>query len=251
MAGTGLQSAFLNSLGIAGDRRWMLVDEQGDFMHQREHPELALFKPVFHEHFLEIFSSEGNVLKIDLRTPVEDEAIVSVWDDTFVSARYPDYINQWFTAQLGKPCNFVFFDESRHFRQIDQRYGSHDDGVAFSDGYPVLIISEESLNDLNQRLEVAVPMNRFRPNLVVSGGEPFFEDQLKEFSIGEVRFKVVKPCARCMVTTIDQKTLLRSHEPLKTLARYRKFEQKILFGVYALVMNEGRISVGQELQLLD
>jgi uncharacterized protein YcbX len=141
-------------------------------------------------------------------------------------------------------------DASR--RQVNQNYApSPDDVVGFADGYPFLLISEASLKDLNQRLNAPVPMNRFRPNLVISGCLPYEEDTWKWIRIGEVRFKVAKPCARCIVTTVDQSTGEKGVEPFQTLAAYRKQEKGIMFGQNLIHTTQGVLSIGQTVEVLE
>jgi uncharacterized protein YcbX len=134
-------------------------------------------------------------------------------------------------------------------RKVNAEYGQHDH-TSFADGYPILLTSEEGLQDLNSQLETPVPMNRFRPNLVVKGCEPFAEDAWKRIKVGDVELAVVKPCARCVVTTIDKETLAQSKEPLKTLGKYRKHKLGALFGQNVIPLNEGRIRLGMNVTIL-
>jgi hypothetical protein len=121
--------------------------------------------------------------------------------------------------------------------------------VSFADAFPLLLISEESLADLNTRLPTRVPMNRFRPNLVIAGGEPHVEDRLTTFRIGRLEFKCVKPCDRCVVTTTDQATAERGPEPLRTLATYRKVDGKVLFGQNVVQLTTGRLRIGEPVRV--
>ena len=132
----------------------------------------------------------------------------------------------------------------------DPRFVNSDIQVSFADGFPFLIISQASLDDLNSRLDSPVEMNRFRPNIVVSGSKPFEEDTWKEIQIGECRFQIVKPCARCEITTINQQTAERGKEPLRTLATYRRDGNKVLFGQNMVALNTGKISVGDAVKIL-
>ncbi len=148
---------------------------------------------------------------------------------------------------MGQAVRLVYMpDDSR--REVDPRFALQEEVVSFADGYPFLVISEESLAELNSRLDQPVPMNRFRPNLVIRGGEAFEEDRLTSFSLGGIEFMAVKPCARCQVITIDQASAEMSKEPLKTLATYRKSGNKVLFGMNLLHSGEGKIEVGSKLQ---
>jgi hypothetical protein len=136
-------------------------------------------------------------------------------------------------------------------RRVSPEYAVHtDDHTGFADGYPILLTSEESLNDLNSRLESPVPMNRFRPNIVVRVHAPFAEDSWSRIRIAGVEMAIVKPCARCVVTTIDKETLARSKEPLKTLGKYRRHALGAIFGQNAIPLNAGRLEVGMRVEVL-
>lgn len=136
-------------------------------------------------------------------------------------------------------------------RQVDNKYAHDKEIVGFADAYPFLLIGQSSLDELNSRLEIKLPMNRFRPNLVFSGGEPFDEDRIKSFAIGDITFYPVKPCARCIVTTIDQENAATNVEPLKTLATYRTINNKVMFGQNIIHRGSGTIKVGDELAVLE
>lgn len=133
-------------------------------------------------------------------------------------------------------------------RIVEKKFFSKDFIVSFADAYPYLIIGQSSLDDLNSRLETGLPMNRFRPNFVFTGGTPYEEDRWKDFKIGAAEFKAVKPCARCMFITTDQETAERSNEPLKTLSTYRKIDGKIMFGMNVVCIKQGIISIGDEIE---
>jgi uncharacterized protein YcbX len=157
---------------------------------------------------------------------------------------------QWFSDWLGAPVRLVHFADG-FLRRINEKHAVNaDDHTAFADGYPILLASEESLADLNARLATPVPMNRFRPNLVVRGCDAFAEDAWSRIRVGGVEMAVVKPCARCVVTTIDKETLAQSKEPLKTLNAYRKREGGVLFGQNVIPLGPGRFEVGMSVEVL-
>jgi uncharacterized protein YcbX len=138
-----------------------------------------------------------------------------------------------------------------YIRRVSEQWAVHaDDHIGFADGYPILLTSEEGLQDLNSHLETPVPMNRFRPNLVVKGCEPFAEDCWNRIRVGDVELAVVKPCARCVVTTIDKETLATSKEPLKTLGKYRKQALGAIFGQNVIPLNEGILRLGMPVEIL-
>jgi uncharacterized protein YcbX len=155
----------------------------------------------------------------------------------------------WFTKMLSIKCRLVYMpDDTR--RRVNFLYAHNKELTSLSDGYPILMISEESLNDLNDRLSDPVSMDRFRPNIVLKGGEPFIEDVMAEFAINGINFYGVKLCGRCVITTIDQGTAEKNKEPLKTLASYRKNKLNIYFGQNVLHKSLGEIAVGDEITIL-
>lgn len=247
MGGISLDQALVKERGLEHDRRWMLVDTEGRFMSQRAHPQMALFKVSLLEQAL-LLNFEGDELHIPMKPDTTDSLQVQIWDDTCEAVLYSDPINQWLGNKLGHATRLVYMTETS-VRKVDPRY-AQGETVSFSDGYPYLLISEASLDLLNSKLDQPVPMNRFRPNLVVSGSTAHEEDQWTNFGIGPIRFKGVKPCSRCVMTTIDQETSHKSAEPLKTLAGYRKINNKVNFGQNVLALSEGKISLGDKLNLL-
>jgi len=155
---------------------------------------------------------------------------------------------EWFTRLLGVRSQLVYMPDDV-VRPVDPTYGVSTDRVSFADGFPFLLISQESLDDLNRRLAVPLPMNRFRPNLVVSGCAPFAEDGWPGFAAGGVEFRVVKPCARCVITTTDQATGERGREPLRTLATYRNVGGKVMFGQNVIHRGTGSLELGNRVEL--
>lgn len=234
--------------GLEYDRRWMLVDDEGVFMTQRLFPQMALCKVSMYETHFKISCKEQSI-KLPFRLHEHEPKSAQVWDDRVTVFEVDDVYNQWFSNVLGLKCRLVHFPEA-NIRRVDPRYRVREtDETSLSDGYPFLLIGQSSLDDLNSKLASPVPMNRFRPNFVFTGGQPFEEDTWKNFSIGQNNFAVVKPCARCVMTTIDQNTSAKGAEPLKTLSTYRKRENKILFGQNVIAHNCASISAGDEIIL--
>ncbi len=235
LGGISLTESVIEEKGLQYDRRWMLVDENGDFLSQREHPRMATFKMSLTENGLGV-THDNDHLEIPFEPLSKEKIKVRIWNDVTDAVPYPEEINVWFSRHLAKNCRLVKMQEETR-REVDPEYAirQNRDVVSFADGYPFLLIGENSLHDLNSRLDQPIPMNRFRPNLVVSGTEPFEEGNWKQVRIGETVFHSVKPCARCVMTTIDQNTgLSNAPEPLKTLSKYRLVRKngksKILFG---------------------
>ncbi|MFT3933313.1 MAG: MOSC domain-containing protein [Chitinophagaceae bacterium] len=245
LGGIAVNNALVTSRGLQYDRRMMLVDEQNMFLTQREHAVMALLQPAIEEDGLYIHHKKNGLPPLFIpHQPANNNSItVTVWDDTCSAILYEDNINEWFTEALQMTCKLAYMPDNS-LREVDKRYAQDNEITSFADGYPMLLIGQASLDDLNGRLASPIPMNRFRPNIVFTGGEPFFEDQMRSFSINDIAFYGVKPCARCVMTTIDQESGIGSKEPLKTLARYRFKNNKILFGQNLLHKGEGSISVG-------
>lgn len=255
MGGIALQEAVVGPRGLQYDRRWMLTYENGLFISQREIPEMALLGTAIDSNFLHIFRK--NDPEENIRIPLEfsgdelPEISVQVWDDTCLALRLPEHINRWLSDQLKQNVQLVYMPDSTH-RQTDLTYTSEGEHVSFADAYPYLIIGQASLDELNRRLTDPLPINRFRPNFVFTGGSAHEEDTWSDFQIGPVAFRGVKPCARCIITTTNQENATRAGEPLKTLATYRQAGHKILFGQNVIRTGEGlgeMVRVGMEIKI--
>jgi len=250
LAGIGLTIANAYEKGLEYDRRWMLIDEDNKFMTQRLLPELVLFKTQIIENNIVVFHkySPENILKIPLNILNGNSFEVKIWGDIVTVIHYNLEADNWFKKILNIKCKLVFLPE-KNTRFVDVNFAQNNEMVSLADGYPFLIIGENSLNNLNQKLNDKILMNRFRPNFVFSGGEPFCEDDWVNFSIGTAIFASVKPCARCVVTTINQENGIKEKEPLKTLATYRMINNKVNFGQNVLLKKLGTVAVGDEIIL--
>ena len=249
LGGIPLSSSQVTEKGLKYDRRYMLVTEKNVFMTQREFPQMALFRTEIVNEDL-IIRWKTDVLTISLIPDTIGKSLTTnVFDDTVLVVQTKNEYDQWFSKRIGTSCNLVFFPE-KNARPIDPNYQIKDENVSLADRYPFLIIGEESLNNLNLKLSSPVPMNRFRPNMVFSGGEPFEEDRWRNFRIGENRFVGVKPCARCAIPTVNQDTGEKGKEPLVTLSKYRRGENgKVYFGQNVVAQDHTKISVGQKIQI--
>jgi hypothetical protein len=228
----------------------MLIDSHNRFVTQREFPELAFFKTAILGDQLSMTDKrDGSSVAVPL-IAVEGEQIgVQIWDDHCQAMLLDNTIADWFSARLSQAVQLVYMPDESH-RRVDPAYAGNGELTSFSDGYPVLIIGEESLKGLNARLENPIPMDRFRPNIVFSGGYPHVEDTFNAFRAGGVQLHAVKPCARCVMTTTDQETGQRTAEPLKTLSKYRSQHNKIYFGQNLLASNTGEVRLGEHLIVL-
>ena len=245
LGGIRLEEAKVETRGLSYDRRWMLVDKNGVFMTQRKHHQMALLQVELTDGGLTVFQKQQPEQKQFISSSPQTDRFISVtvWDDSMTAQIVNEHINQWFSEVLGVACQLVYMPPSTN-RAIDEKYAVHQEQVSFADAMPYLLIGQSSLDDLNEKMSEPLPMNRFRPNLVFSGGKAFEEDGWLQVRIGECTFKVTKPCARCILTTVNQDTGVAGKEPLKTLASYRTVNNKVLFGQNMIALTSGTVKVG-------
>jgi uncharacterized protein YcbX len=250
LAGIRVDAFSLTDRGPAHDRRWMLVGADGEFMTQRRHPRMVLLHTALEDGAL-VVCEQGDPHD-SLRIPAVPEAgeslQVRIWDDVCTALHPFMNASAWFSRKLDMDVRLVYMPDSSH-RAVDADYAPGGAITSFSDGYPLLLIGEASLDDLNVRLSVPVSMERFRPNIVIAGAEAYAEDGLVDFSIGDIRFSGVKRCARCVLTTIDPATAMGGKEPLRTLSGYRTVEGNVMFGMNLLHVGTGTVRVGDRLMI--
>ncbi|MRW87066.1 MOSC domain-containing protein [Pseudoduganella sp. FT26W] len=264
-AGISLEEVTVTPLGLMSeqiyDREWMVVDNNGNCLTQREHPRMALIKPTIKATTLELQAPGMLRLEIPLGLPDPASAPslnVQVWDDTVQAYDCDALTAEWISNAVGAPCRLVRFHASAE-RPVSTKWT---DGVQattmFSDGYPILVAGSASLDDLNQKLVAAgrqaLPMNRFRPNLVIDGIEAFEEDYAETYQIGEVVLKPVKPCPRCPMPSVDQATGEFGPDPMDIMQSYRakpELEGALCFGMNAILIagDDQRVRVGQEIEV--
>ncbi|MBC7913882.1 MAG: MOSC domain-containing protein [Pyrinomonadaceae bacterium] len=251
LGGISLTSAQALQRGFQFDRRWMLVDENGRCITQRDEPSLALLQTCITTTGILISNKKNHEQQcFILKEPdVNKKIAVSVWDDRVEGYELNENAAEWLSQYLQRPCKLIYMPEDS-IRPVDQQYAENNEQVSFADAFPYLLISQATLDDLNSRLEIPIAMNRFRPNLVVRGAEGYAEDSWAEIKINDVHFKVAKPCARCIVTTINQETTEKAKEPLLTLSKYRSLNNKVLFGQNLLALNAGKINVNSKIEVL-
>jgi uncharacterized protein len=252
-----LTEAEVEPCGLAGDRRWLVTDPDGQFITQRAEPTLALLCARYSTRGSLHLSAAG---QSPLRVPAPAEGHgaemlwVTVWQSKVRAAAAGAAADAWFSRFLGRPVRLVHLDDPTR-RQVDPEFSAPEDRVSFADGYPLLLTSMGSLDALNQWLvedgQPAVPMTRFRPSVVVAGSAPWAEDGWRRIRIGTVPFRVAKPCGRCVVTTIDQQTAERGRQPLAMLGRRRRFGQQLVFGQNLIPDATGTIRIGDPVQVLD
>ncbi len=247
--GIPVEAAELDAVGFRHDRRWMVVDDAGEFVSQRTRPRLALIRPALMDGLLVLEAPGLPALELPRDPTGGGTEPVRVWNDTLAATSAGEAADRWISAYLGEQARIVGFAPDA-IRPVDPRYARRaTDRVAFVDAYPCLLITQASLDLLNERLAAPLPMNRFRPNLVVGGTSPHAEDGWRRIHVGDVVFDVVKPCARCTVTTVDQRTAVAAEEPLRTLATYRKTGSKVLFGQNLIHERPGMVHVGARVEV--
>ncbi|MGD9841696.1 MAG: MOSC domain-containing protein [Steroidobacteraceae bacterium] len=251
--GISLDTASVQATGLANDRRWMLVNDQGRFLTQRELPKMALIVPAL--------SGQGMVIEapgmplLSVSGVMSDGVVdVTIWKDTCRAISEGEQAAAWFSEFLGVSTRLVRFDDTQTRLSSHDWTGEIDAANQFSDGFAMLTISEASLADLNARMDIPLPMNRFRPNLVLQGLDAYAEDGIHELVAGDLHLRVVKPSTRCKITTIDQLTgVSQGSEPLASLMKYRRNPQLrgVTFG-QNLIISTGvgtSLQVGQTLQV--
>jgi uncharacterized protein len=238
----------VDGFGLRYDRRWMVVDDTGQFLSQRSHPRLALVVPRIRGDKLVVNAPGMRTLELPLHPTPAVVTSVLVWDDICSATWLGENAADWFSDVLDCPCSLVHMAEDA-VRPADPTFARAGSRISFADGFPFLLLSEESLADLNRRMTEPLPMDRFRPNLVVAGGAPYSEDRWTDFTIAGVRLHVVKPCGRCVVTTTEQTTGERGKEPLRTLATYRRQDGEVMFGQNVVHEGPGHLRVGDPVVL--
>lgn len=253
MAGEDLSTSLVEPWGLAGDRRWMVVDETGRFRTARDFPRMLSIVPTLTDEGLWLDTGGGWGV---VASPSADSIEVEVWRSRVAATLAHPAAHEWLTAVLGVPSRLVFLDDPTR-REVNPDYGQPQDRVSFADGYPLLLTNSASLTALNGWIaegnhsgEGPLPIERFRPNVVVAGFEAWAEDEWRRLRIGEVVFRVAKPCGRCVVTTTDPATGERGREPLVALAKHRNRDGSLLFGINVIPEQPGSIVLGDEVVVL-
>lgn len=251
LGGIKLSAAQLTDRGFQYDRRWMLVDANNSFLTQREYPVMSLLQTAIENNELIIYHKNDSTDKVavPLHPLPKQTSKVKVWADECDALYVSDTADEWLSKKLAMPCRLVYMPDTEK-RKVDVQYAQNNEITAFSDGYPLLMIGQASLDDLNSRLAEPLPMNRFRPNIVFTGGGPYDEDIMEHVVVNEIDLYGVKLCSRCTVTTIDQVNALKTKEPLKTFAQYRSMDNKVYFGQNILFKQKGTMQVGDAIKLI-
>ncbi|MEW1804536.1 MOSC domain-containing protein [Streptomyces virginiae] len=257
VAGTAPDEVAVEPWGLSGDRRWALIDPEGTVITQRRHPRLVLAsaRPVGGGRIAVTAPDMAElVVEVPEPGPLEPVSLFGKKVETVVAARAAA---DWFSAFLGVPVRLVHLDDPAVRRPVDPDYALPGETVSLADGYPLLLTTLASLDALNSLIaagdhpeEGPLPMNRFRPNVVVSGAEAWAEDGWQRLAIGDALFRGARECGRCVVTTTDQRTAERGREPLKTLARHRRIGKSLAFGRLLVPLRQGTLHVGDEVRIL-
>ena len=249
LGGIPLTESHVQERGLQYDRRWMIVDPEGRFITQRNVHQMVLIDVAFSESGFRVTHREfpGEDLLVPFESGSQETIHVQIWDDEVEAVTVSKATDRQLSRWLGREVRLVRMPDWTS-RPVDPNYTQNGENVSFADGYPVLLIGQSSLDELNTRLESPVSMRRFRPNLVVTGSAAYEEDTWHELSIGTCSFRGVKPCARCNVPTLDPATGMAGTEPIKTLSTYRKRNNKVLFGMN-LLARPGKIAVGDRVNL--
>ncbi|MBO9583545.1 MAG: MOSC domain-containing protein [Flavobacterium sp.] len=244
LAGISLKSAIAEEMGFENDRRWMLINDENVHVTQREYPIMSQFYPQILGDKIQI-TFEGETHEFSINEHLESPIQSQVWDDKSEVFEVNKNSSKWFSDKLGIDCRLVKINKVGA-RKHESSRTNETYNVSLADGYPYLLIGTESLDFLNEKLEEKITIKRFRPNIVVSTKNAHEEDDFKTFTIGEVQFKNIKPCGRCIMVNNDPQKGIVKKEPLKTLSKYRNVDNSVLFGTNIVSLNSGIISVGDE-----
>ncbi len=251
LAGFSVDKANAEIRGFQYDRRWMITDKEGKYLTQKDIPTLALIKTAITSDglFIRCPLLNRDSISIPIQCRINEKIAVQIFQDEVYATPVGKVADEWFSDTLGTFCRLVYMDDSTS-RQVNKKYSVNDESVSFANSFPYLVISRSSVDDLNKRLVKEIPVDRFRPNIVIEGGEAYFEDQLDEFTTGNAIFKCVKPCARCKIINIDQETADIDNEPLTVLSDYRRKDDDINFGYRSLCLHEGTVNVGDRVSII-
>jgi len=245
LAGIKVSKWQVNEKGLLHDRKWMLIDSNHQFLSQRRLPKMALISTQLTETELILSTATSGNISLALSPQQGTDIISTIWKDQCLSKTISKEADQWLSDFLGIECKLVY-QPDEVIRSVDPAYAKTSDKVNFSDGFPFLITSEASLESLNRAMVLQLPMQRFRPNLVISECKSYAEDSWRKITINDISFRLPKACSRCSVPTIDTETAVTNKEPLTTLNRLRKWNNKVFFGQNALHDNSGILSVNSE-----
>jgi len=249
-SGISVSEAPVDLSGPTQDRRWMLIDDDGVFLSQRKLPRMALLRPRFQGRHLIVEAPGMTTLWVRGCAGDDDRVPARIWHDELLLPHPDPAYDTWFSRFLGQSCRLVHLP-ANIVRPVEPPYDASPWQVSLADAYPLLLIGQPSLDFLNSQSPTPIQIQRFRPNLVVTGAIPHEEDRWRRIRIGRVELAIVKPCARCSIPLVDPSTSERGIEPLRTLARYRRQPRKVTFGQNALVLEPGLLRAGDPVEVLE
>lgn len=254
LGGISLGASDVTPRGLKHDRRFLVIDADDRFVTQREVPKMATVWVELAGEELVFSAPDMDSVSLPAEPSELPSRLVQVWSSDVLAHAVSADADAWLSEYLGFAARLVYMPESSE-RRINPEHARNGEIVSFADGYPLLLASEESLADLNQRIATtggtAIPMNRFRPNLVIKGCAPYAEDGIGEIRVGDAQFRAVKPCTRCQVTTTDQASgEVRGPEPLRTLATYRDSPNGVRFGMNLIPLNGATVRLGDAVTLV-
>jgi len=239
LGGQKVKSPKATLSGFEYDRQWMLVDEHGKFQTQREFPKMALLAAKVSRGRVTCFekSNPENKITFAAASILEEQINVNIWSDKLKASLVDHKVDEWFSDQLNSRVRLVNkTNRKKYIRKLKESYPTN-----YPDAYPYLVLSTNSLKEINSHLKDKIGLERFRANIIIEGSEAFFEDKIDEFKLGDIPFKMIKQCGRCIVVNTDQDTSKIYKEPLKSLAKYRTYRNKVMVGMNAIALSEGKI----------
>jgi MOSC domain-containing protein len=248
-AGFSVDRMVLQTRGPEHDRRWMLINKQGEFITQRQYSRMCLIHTSVENNAQLTLSANGMQPLVITPAEVAKTLTVQVWEDRVQANDCGDEAANWVSEFLGERCRMVFMPETTQ-RPVDPNYARNNEIVSFSDGFPLLLISQESLDEFNTHLSSSITMKRFRPNIVVQGGGAFAEDDWQVIRIGNIEFSLAKPCSRCVIPSIDPDSAEKQPEVVRALAKHRRRDGKVYFGQNLLHNRHGSIVLGDWVQVV-
>lgn len=249
-AALSVQELTYTALGPTHDRQWMIVDDKGLFLSQRKYPKLCQLKTNIETRGLTLSAEgHGSILLGPPNGPQENDIDVTVWQDNVIASDCGETAATWLSEFLGTTCRLVCLSDQTA-RKVDVDFAKSGELVAFADGFPTLVVTQESLDEFNSHLDSPIDMRRFRPNIVIAGATPYAEDQWQTIRIGEIELDLVKPCSRCIMPSINPDTAKKEMAINEALLKTRRRDRTTYFGQNALHRGLGKIHVGDAVELL-
>jgi len=249
--GIDLNSMPLTKTGPEYDRRWMVIDDNGKFITQRKHAMMCLIETQLSENSLILRAPNMSELVLPLNTSYSQYALLhsEVWGTEVSGYDCGNEAAQWLSDFLGRTCRLITMPDSIE-RRVDPNFAKHGELVAYADGFPLLVVSQASLDDFNNKLDAPIAMERFRPNIVISGCEPYAEDSWQTLNVAGIELSLVKPCSRCIIPSIDPQTAEKQMQVNEALMQYRRRDRKTFFGQNAIHHGLGRLRVGDHVTII-